>query len=74
MADHFVALNRGVPGEKYSDFITGTASTAGTNNIELRVADGASLTRKDVDLALLAFRRFFDNAQQFAPAGFDVKP
>lgn len=74
MADHYVALNRGVPGEKYSDFITGTATTAGTNTIELRVADGASLTRKDVHLALEAFERFFQNAQQFSGAGFDVNP
>lgn len=72
MADHYVAINRGVTGEKYSDFITGTSSTAGTNTIELRVADGASLTKEDVNLALKAFARFFENAQQVGPAGFDV--
>lgn len=71
MADHYVSLNRGVSGEKYSDFTTGTASTA-TDQIELRVKDGASLTRKDVDLALEAFERFFQNAQQVSAAGFDV--
>jgi hypothetical protein len=73
MADHYVSLNRGVAGEKYSDFTTGTASTAG-DSIELRVKDGASLTRKDVHLALEAFERFFQNAQQFSGAGFDVNP
>ncbi len=42
MADHYVALNDGVEGFKYSDFITGTASTAGTNQVELRsCSDGA---------------------------------
>lgn len=73
MADHFVSLNRGVPGEKYSDFTTGTSSTA-ADQIELRVKDGASLTRKDVQLALMAFERFFQNPQQFSGAGFDVNP
>ena len=68
MADHFVSINRGVAGEKYSDFTTGAASTAG-NDIELRVADGASLTLKDIQLALEAFERFFANAQQTLAAG-----
>ena len=74
MADHFVALNDGVEGFKYSDFITGTASTAGTNQVELRVQDGTNLTRKDIDNMLEAFQRFFQNAQQFAPAGFQLSP
>ena len=74
MADHFVALNDGVEGFKYSDFITGTASTAGTNQVELRVQDGTALTRKDIDNMLEAFQRFFQNAQQFSTAGFQVSP
>jgi hypothetical protein len=69
MADHFVSLNRGEGGFKYSDFTTGTSSTAG-DAIELRVADAASLTRKDVQLALEAFERFFENSQQVVAAGF----
>jgi hypothetical protein len=72
MADHFVALNRGVEALKYSDYITGTAATTGVNTMELRIADGASLTKKDVHNALLAFERFFENAQLVGPAGFDV--
>jgi hypothetical protein len=72
MADHFVSLNRGEPAMNYSDFATGTASTA-TDQIELRVKDGAGLTKKDVVLALQAFERFFNNAQLVGPAGFDVK-
>lgn len=71
MADHFVSINRGVSGEKYSDFTTGTSSAA-TDKIELRVLDGASLTKNDVQLALRAFERFFENAQQVTAAGFDV--
>ena len=51
-------INDGVEGFKYSDFITGTASTAGTNQVELRVQDGTNLTRKDVDNMLEAFQRF----------------
>jgi hypothetical protein len=71
MADHYVSLNRGVQGFKYSDFTTGTSTTAG-DGIELRVLDGASFTKKDVLVALEAFERFFENAQQVSAAGFDV--
>lgn len=60
MSDHFVSINRGKDGFKVSDFTTGTSSTAG-NDIELRVADGANLTRKDVVLALEAFERFIED-------------
>lgn len=71
MASHFVSLNRGVTGTKYSDFTTGTSST-GTDQIELRVLDGASLTKLDIIQALESFERFFENAQQVSAAGFDV--
>lgn len=71
MADHYVSLNRGVEGFKYSDFTTGTSSTA-TDKIELRVLDGAGLTKVDVIKALEAFERFFENAQQVKTAEFDV--
>ena len=71
MASHYVSLNRGVEGTKYSDFTTGTSST-GTDQIELRVLDGASLTKVDVIKALEAFERFFENAQQVSTAAFDV--
>jgi hypothetical protein len=72
MADHYVAINQGITGEKYSDFLTGTASTAGTNQIELRVQDGAGLSKKEIILALKAYERFFNNAQQVSAAGFSV--
>jgi hypothetical protein len=71
MADHYVALNHGITGEKYSDFITGTATTAGTNQIELRVQDSV-MSKKDVLLALKAFENFITNAQQVSTAGFLV--
>ncbi len=72
MADHYVALNDGVEGMKYSDFITGTASTAGTNQVELRVQDGTNLTKKDIFNILESFERFFQNSQQVNAAGFQV--
>lgn len=72
MADHYVALNQGVTGTRYSDFITGTATTAGTNQIELRVQDGTTISRKEVLLALEAFERFFENSQQVVTAGFNL--
>lgn len=58
MADHFFSMNRGKSGTSNSDITTGASSTA-ADDIELRVADAANLTRKDVDLALKAFQRFF---------------
>lgn len=73
MADHYIALNRGVPGMKQNDFITGTASTAGTNQIELRIADGASLTKQDVVLALKAFERFLETMPWIKASGADVR-
>ena len=72
MADHYVALNDGVEGFKYSDFITGTASTVNVNQVELRVADGTNLTKKDIINILNSFERFFENAQQVSAAGFQV--
>lgn len=72
MADHYVALNDGVEGFKYSDFITGTVSTAGTNQVELRVQDGTNLTRKDIRNIIDAFNRFFENPQQVVAAGFVI--
>jgi hypothetical protein len=73
MSDHYIALNRGVQGFRQSDFITGTASTAGTNQIELRIADGAGLSKKDVVLAVEAFERFLETSPWVAAAGVDVK-
>lgn len=71
MADHFVSLARGKEGTKYSDFTTGTSSSA-SDLFELRVLDGVTPTRVEVVKALEAFRRFFENAQQVSAAGFDV--
>lgn len=71
MADHFVSLARGVEGEKFSDFTTGTASTAG-DLFELRIADGVTPKKVEVLKALKAFERFFENQKQVVTAGFDV--
>lgn len=57
----------------YSDYTTGVATNAG-DTIELRVRDGAGITKKDVLIAIEAFERFFENAQLVGPAGFDVGP
>jgi hypothetical protein len=60
MSNHFAALNRGVSGTKISDFTFGTSSSA-ASDVELRIADvdgnGKVMTRKDIVLALEAFRR-----------------
>jgi hypothetical protein len=71
MADHFVAVARGVEGTKYSDFTTGTSSSA-TALFEFRVLDGVTPKKVEVLKALEAIERFFENAQQVTTAGFDV--
>lgn len=71
MADHFVAIARGVEGTKYSDFTVGTSSSA-TSLFELRVLDGVTPKKIEVLKALEAFERFFENQQQVVAAGFDV--
>lgn len=71
MADHYVSITRGLTGEKYSDFTTGTSSAA-TALFEFRVLDGVTPKKVEVELALEAFKRFFQNAQQVSAAGFDV--
>jgi hypothetical protein len=72
MADHFIALNRGVQGFKQNDFTTGTASSA-ASGIELRILDGAGWTKNDAVNALKAFQRFLETAPWTAAAGVDVK-
>lgn len=56
MANHFFSINRGAEGFKFSDITKATSSTS-ADDIELRVADAAGLTRKDVVKALEAFER-----------------
>ncbi len=73
MADHFLGINRGVPGSSDSDFTYGTST--GATDVELRIADAKSLTRQDVILACQAFERFLLNANVHIagtefPAGF----
>jgi hypothetical protein len=68
MANHFVAINRGQNGFLFNDFVTGAASNAGSD-VEIRVADGANLTRKDIDIAIEAFERFFENKDFTTSAG-----
>lgn len=70
MASHFVALNRGQEGELYSDFVTGTSASA--NVIEVRIDDAGGFRPADVEKAMKAFERFFENPQQWATAGFVI--
>jgi hypothetical protein len=71
MASHYVSMARGVEGSKYSDFTTGTSSTAG-DLFELRILDGVTPKNVEVIKFLEAVERFFENAQQVKAAGFDV--
>jgi hypothetical protein len=70
MSDHFLGLNKGQEGFKYSDFTAG--ATTGATDVELRVADAAGLTKKDVHNIIEAFERYFENAQQVKDDGFVV--
>jgi hypothetical protein len=72
MASHYVSFARGVEGTQYDDFNVGTSSTA-TDLFELRILDGVTPSKIEVDKAIEAFERFFQNAQQVVAAGFDVK-
>jgi len=71
MASHYVSLARGVEGSKYSDFTTGTSSSA-SDLFEVRVLDGVTPTKVEVKKAMEAFERFFENQQQAVTAGFDI--
>jgi hypothetical protein len=73
MADHFVAVARGVEGMKASDFTVGTSS-ASTALFELRILDGVTPRPRKTEVlkAIKAFERFFENHQQVTAAGFDI--
>lgn len=71
MASHYLSLNRGKSGFASVDFTTGTSST-GTDQIELRVLDGAGLTKLDLVSALEAIERFVNDPKRMAAAAFDV--
>ena len=71
MASHYVSLNRGKSGFASVDFTTGTSSAA-TDAVELRVLDGAGLSKMDVVKIVEAFERFFNDPKRVAAAGFDV--
>ena len=72
MADHYIAINRGVQGFRQTDFTTGTSSSAGSG-IELRILDGAGWNKKEAVQAIKAFERFLETAPWVAAAGVDVK-
>lgn len=55
MADWFYGINRG-KGARPQDVTVGTAT--GSTDVELRVAQGVSLTKKDVILLIEAIENF----------------
>jgi hypothetical protein len=57
MADHFYGINRGKLELTPVSIVRGTST--GSTDIELRVADAAGLTRKDVIIALEALEALF---------------
>ena len=63
MSDHFISINRGKDGLVDSDLTVDTSAHTG-NDIELRIADGAGLTKKDVVIALEAFERLLEDARR----------
>lgn len=70
MSRHYVSVARGVEGGKYSDFVTGTSSSGAL--FEFSVLDGVTPKKVEVNKALEAIERFFENAQQVGGSGFDV--
>lgn len=73
MTNHFFSSNRGKDGTKQTSVTRATSSTAG-DDLELRVADGASLTRKDVIIFLKLLENVFDSGKAVALGGTDFPP
>lgn len=59
MANLYIGLNRGQEGFRPSDFTVG--SSTGSTDVELRIDDSKSLTRKDVANMLCAFARYIES-------------
>lgn len=70
MASHFVSLTRGLEGFQFNDFTTGAASSGAV--FEFRLDDASGYRRIDIVKQLDALKRFFENPNQFVPAGFIV--
>jgi hypothetical protein len=68
MASHFVSLTRGLEGEQFSDFTTGTSTSAQV--FELRLDDASAYRRVEIIKQLDAFKRFFENPALYNTAGF----
>lgn len=68
MANHFFSTNRGTGRHSLvadtADITTGSATTAG-NDVELRVADAASLTKKDVRLLVEKLLSYIEQQSDF---------
>lgn len=56
MADHYISFNK-ADGINPGNLTAGTSSTA-SDQVELRMLDGAALTQKDVLLALESFKAY----------------
>ena len=71
MARHYVSIARGTEAGQQVDYHVAT-SESGTDLFSFSVLDGVTPTKVEVDLAVEAIERFFQNAQQVSAAGFDV--
>ena len=72
MADHYYGIDRGVHDSFHpADVQRGTSTTSA--DIELRIGDGFSWTRKEVREALVTLTRLFD-AGGGKPDGTDFPP
>ena len=66
MANHFFSINRGTDSAK-SAAITAATSTTSGDDIELRLADAAGLTKKDVDILVERVLDYVRNVSTFPP-------
>jgi hypothetical protein len=62
MGNKFISSNRGKALTKQADFTFDTSSTAG-DDLEIRIADGASLTRADVIRFCDGIKRIMQSGQ-----------
>jgi hypothetical protein len=63
-------MTRGLEGSQFSDFTTGTSTSGAV--FEFRLDDASGYRRVDLIKQFDALKRFFENPNNFVPAGFIV--
>lgn len=70
MADHFFGLNKGGVNDSFPAVTVGTST--GATDVEVRIADGASISRKDAVLLLQAIEQWINMNQSGSSTAFSL--